>query len=486
VSTARTLPVILATVVTLLGLTPVPCARVAAATPRASATSSSCPAARDGVLNAAPLAAGTPKTVALTFDDGPGRSTQAIINILKSFHVRATFFNIGLSIAAYPSLVKEEAGDGFLLGDHTNSHPVMTTLSAKAQTDEIAEVSSRQRQITATVPCVFRPPYGDYSATTINVAHRQSMSVWMWSDGGGDWKAKGSGSAHWVHYIESSVIDQSRAQDHPVVLLHNQMIPMPATVAALPTIIRSFKSRGYTFVDLLGRSGPPGTCGVSSNPRRPTYSSLDSGTKLASGDTRTSPGGQFILSMRADGQLTYSERGGPTLWASPTNGNPGAVATVDGGALAIDSAAGVTLWTTPPSAASADLQLDSNGNLSLDSNARVLWSSRRTLTALHAGQYLLPGWYVSSPDSRCRLLATASGGLRLTSSDGQVLWSNVTRSPGSRTTLQRSGSLVTVNTAGGPVWTSSTPRHSDDFVSVTNKGTITIATRKGVVIWATQ
>jgi peptidoglycan/xylan/chitin deacetylase (PgdA/CDA1 family) len=486
VSTARALPVILALVVTLLGLTPLASTGAATAPLTASAISSSCPATQSGVLNSAPSVAGTSKTVALTFDDGPGRSTQAIINILKSFHVRATFFNIGLSIAAYPSLVKEEADDGFLLGDHTNSHPVMPTLSAKAQADEITEVSSRQRRITATVPCVFRPPYGDYNATTISVAHSHGMSVWMWSDEGRDWEARGSGSAYWVHRIESSVIDQSRSQDHPVVLLHNQMISMPATVAALPTIIRSFERRGYAFVDLLGRSGPPGTCGGSSNPPRPTYSSLDSGTELTSGDTRTSPGGQFVLSMGADGQLTYSETGGATLWASPTNGNPGAVASVDHGALSVDSADGATLWTTPPSDESADLQLDSNGNLSLDGDGSELWSSRSALTTLRAGQYLLPGWYVSSPNSRCRLLATPSGALRLTSSNGQVLWSNAPRSPGSRTSLQGSGSLVTTNAANEPVWTSSTPRHNDDFVSVTNKGTVTITTRSGVVIWATQ
>jgi peptidoglycan/xylan/chitin deacetylase (PgdA/CDA1 family) len=470
-----------------MNLAPLTSARVEAATLTPVAISSACPLPDSGVRNAAPTVAGASKTVALTFDDGPGRSTQAIINILKSFGVRATFFNIGLSIAKYPSLIKEEADDGFLLGDHTNSHPVMTTLSTKAQTSEIVQVSALQRQITGTVPCVFRPPYGDYDATTISVAHGHGMSVWMWSDGGGDWKAKGSGSAYWVHYIESSVIDSSRTQDHPVVLLHNQMISMPATVAALPTLIRSFKSRGYTFVDLLGRSGPPNTCGPSTEPPpQPTYSVLSSGTQLASGGTRTSLGGQFVLSMKASGQLTYSQSGGPTLWASPTSGNPGAVGAVNNGALTVISADGKVLWSTPPSGASADLRLESNGNLSLDNGGTELWSSHTSLTTMRAGQYLLAGWYVSSPNLRCRLYATAAGNLRLASGDHQTLWSNATRSPASRTVLQPSGSLVTMNTAGELVWTSSTPRHGGDLVSVTNKGTVTITTRSGVVVWATQ
>ena len=320
----KPLAVLLAVAVALLGPTIVSTVGSSVTVaPTTSVSSPSCPPVSIGVLNTAPSVAGSKKTVALTFDDGPGRSTQAIINILRSFHVRATFFNIGWDISDYPSLVREEAADGFLLGDHTNSHPDMTTLSAAAQTSEIVQVMDLQRRLTGTVPCVFRPPYGDYDATTLAIAHDHGLSLWMWSDSGNDWEAEGSGSSYWIHYIENSAIDGSIGQAHPVLLLHNQMIAMPATVAALPVIIRSFERRGYTFVDLLGRTGPPGVCGNPAAPvPAPTFSELSNGTTLSSGGTRTSPNGQFVLTMNTDGQLTYSEVGGPTLWSTPTSGSP--------------------------------------------------------------------------------------------------------------------------------------------------------------------
>jgi hypothetical protein len=344
-----------------------------------------------------------------------------------------------------------------------------------------------QRRLTGTVPCVFRPPYGDYDATTLAIAHDHGLSLWMWSDSGNDWEAEGSGSSYWIHYIENSAIDGSIGQAHPVVLLHNQMIAMPATVAALPVIIRSFERRGYAFVDLLGRTGPPEVCGSPAVPVPvPTYTALSNGTTLASGVTKRSPNGQFVLTMNTNGQLTYSEVGGPKLWSTPTSGSPGATAEVANGALSVTGTDGQTLWSTTTSGQIADLDLESNGSIVLVSGAVVLWSSDSTLTTMRSGNYLAPGWYVSSPNSRCQLTMTPTGALKLVTADHQTFWRNNTRALDGRTVLQPSGSLVTVNAAGNVVWSSVTPRHSNDFLSVTNAGTLTLASPNGVVFWATQ
>ncbi len=456
---------------------------VAAVAPTAS---SSCPPFTPGPHNAAPSVVGSEKTVALTFDDGPGDSTQAIINILRSFHVRATFFNIGWDMSDYPSLVKEEAADGFLLGDHTNSHPVMTTLSHAAQLAEIAQVSALQRRLTGTVPCVFRPPYGDYDATTMSIANSQGMSLWMWSGGGTDWEAQGSDSSYWVHYIENSVIDGAAGQRHPVVLLHNQMIAMPATVAALPDVIRYFERHGYTFVDLLGRSGPPGECGSPTAPAlTTTYTVLRSGTVVASGATVLSANHQFALTMRANGQLTYSEVGGPTLWSSPTTGSPGATAQIVNGTLSVRGSDGQTVWSASGEGPSADLELESDGSLTLVSRSGVRWTSHTTLSAIRPGTFLLPGWYVSSPNLRCRLTMTATGALRLVAAGHQTFWWNNATAPTGRTILERSGNVVIVTKAGAVVWTSESSGHPDDILTVTNQGTLHLVGRGGVV-WATQ
>jgi peptidoglycan/xylan/chitin deacetylase (PgdA/CDA1 family) len=220
----------------------------AAASPvETGALAVSCPAAPSGPHFYAP---GTGKTVALTFDDGPGKSTAAILAVLVRYRVPATFFNIGVNMAARPQLVRDEARDRYVLGDHTWDHPDMVLLSASEQAAELDRVSAEQLDLVGSVPCVFRPPYGDYDATTLALAHQRRMGVWLWSVDTQDWMADGSGSSYWVQRIIRLAEQEGGALRHPVVIMHNQPIGNPATVSALPAIIRFFRSHGYKFVAL--------------------------------------------------------------------------------------------------------------------------------------------------------------------------------------------------------------------------------------------
>jgi len=227
--------------------------------------STGCPAAPYGARSAAP---GSGKTVALTFDDGPGASTASILSILAEYGVPATFFNIGQNMAARPALVRQEASMGYVLGNHTWNHATLTTLSASAQAAEMDHATAEQVTLTSVQPCGFRPPGGNYNSTTLSLAQQRRMTVWTWSVDTEDWKANGSSSAYWVNRIVSLAESEGGVLTHPVVLMHNQPAGNPATVLALRTIIQYFGRHGYTFVDLLGRTAvhTPGTLGDEINP----------------------------------------------------------------------------------------------------------------------------------------------------------------------------------------------------------------------------
>ena len=218
--------------------------------PLSAAAVNTCPAVGSGINRTAP---GAGKTVALTFDDGPGASTDAILSILRNAGVTATFFNVGVNEAVRPATVRAMANQGFLLGNHTWSHPDMTRLSAAGQAAEMDNESAQQASIVGSFPCFFRPPYGATNATTLSLAQARRMAVWNWSVDTEDWKANGSADQFWVNRI-ITLAQAGGSQTHPVILLHNQANAMPATVAALPTIIAFYKARGYTFVDLMGRT----------------------------------------------------------------------------------------------------------------------------------------------------------------------------------------------------------------------------------------
>jgi peptidoglycan/xylan/chitin deacetylase (PgdA/CDA1 family) len=226
--------------------------------------STSCPAAPYGAQSAAP---GSGKTVALTFDDGPGASTASIVSILARYGLPATFFNLGQNMAARPALVQQEASMGYALDNHTWDHATLTTLSATAQGTEMDQASAEQVGLTGIQPCGFRPPGGTYNSTTLSLAQQRRMTVWTWSVDTEDWKANGSSSSYWVNRI-MSLAEKGSSLAHPVVLMHNQPAGNPATVLALPTIIQYFGSHGYTFTDLLGRTAArtPGSLGDEVNP----------------------------------------------------------------------------------------------------------------------------------------------------------------------------------------------------------------------------
>jgi len=211
-----------------------------------------CPAAPGGPHYYAP---GAHKTVALTFDDGPGRSTASIRKVLRRYGVAASFLNLGDNAAVRPGQVRDEARAGYVLGNHTWDHRDLTTMAAAGQGREIDLESAEQKRLVGAGPCVFRPPYGSYNPTTLRLARHRHLKVWMWSVDTEDWKADGSSSRYWVNRIVRLAKQEGGALRHPVVLMHNQPAGNPATVRALPAVIRYFRGHGYRFVDLVGRTG---------------------------------------------------------------------------------------------------------------------------------------------------------------------------------------------------------------------------------------
>ena len=254
----------------VLAVVLLPVINVAATPPAAAATG--CSRAPYGISSVAP---GNGKTVALTFDDGPGRDTRQIMAILAADHVTATFFNMGIHEAADHAIVRAQRAAGYVLADHTWDHQSLLGLDSAGQAAEIDRERSEQAGITGAYSCLFRPPYGSYDATTLALAQQRNMQIWNWSVDTEDWKAAGSGDAYWVDRITSRAEDGA-SQAHPVILMHNQTGGNPATVAALPRIIGFYRARGYAFVDLLGNTGPPSVRAVS-----PTLGSTRGGTRIA-------------------------------------------------------------------------------------------------------------------------------------------------------------------------------------------------------------
>jgi peptidoglycan/xylan/chitin deacetylase (PgdA/CDA1 family) len=191
--------------------------------------------------------------IALTFDDGPWNAppTSEFLRVLEREHVPATFFEIGDQIATFdPSggYARRMIADGDMLGDHSWTHPVMTSLSPGAQRAQLLDtVGAIRRQTGGFTPCLWRPPYGAVNASLVALARSLGLVTIMWDIDTRDWALPGVGA------IYGSVV--ANAHNGAIVLQHFGGGPRYETLAALPQEIATLRGEGYRFVTVTQMLG---------------------------------------------------------------------------------------------------------------------------------------------------------------------------------------------------------------------------------------
>lgn len=208
---------------------------------------------------------GRGKTVALTFDDGPGLSTPAILKILRKNNVPATFFMVGIQVERLPKIAQMVVDEGQLIGNHTYKHANLAGMSAAEQKKAMSgytAVASRENLPNA---CVMRPPYGATNRHTVPVATELGMTAWHWTTMTDD------SSQPILNYVPSwteSILRRATdtaGLEHPVILMHDgrgeisydKQYYQRHTERALQRIIDHYRDAGYTFIDLMGRTELP-------------------------------------------------------------------------------------------------------------------------------------------------------------------------------------------------------------------------------------
>jgi peptidoglycan-N-acetylglucosamine deacetylase len=193
-----------------------------------------------------PCAAGL---IALTFDDGPARGlTVRLVRILKRRHVPATFFMVGSRARTAPRAARVVARAGFPVGNHTWSHPKLTQLSDLRVRDELRRTTSRLRRLGIPPTPLMRPPYGDINARVRADVRDLGLVPVLWDIDSRDYRG---GSAD---RIARTILLRLRPHQSNIVLQHDGVRNSPASVRAVPTVIRVARHRGYCFTTL----GPDG------------------------------------------------------------------------------------------------------------------------------------------------------------------------------------------------------------------------------------
>ena len=188
---------------------------------------------REDIRASAPAGLEKPM-IALTFDDGPSRYSEALLDGLKERKVQATFFLLGVNMEGNEEIVKRMEEEGHLLGNHTYHHVQLNKVSSREAASEILTTNNRIFEAAGEYPIYIRPPYGEWNET---LEDQVDMIPVFWSVDSLDWKLQDAGAIR-KHVLET-------VEEGDIILMHDGY---EASVEAALGIVDQLLKEGYQFV----------------------------------------------------------------------------------------------------------------------------------------------------------------------------------------------------------------------------------------------
>ena len=194
------------------------------------------------------------KVCYLTFDDGPSQNTPKILDILKKYNVKATFFVINSSDIGYVKRIYEE---GHTVGLHTATHNYAAIYSSTdAYFKDLQQISDKVESIIGVKTTVMRFPGGSSNKVSakyckgimsqlVSLVPQKGYSYFDWNISSGD----ADYNTPSYTYIRNNVLNNAKDKNSVCVLMHDAAAKT-TTVQALPEIIEGLQKMGYSFAAL--------------------------------------------------------------------------------------------------------------------------------------------------------------------------------------------------------------------------------------------
>jgi peptidoglycan/xylan/chitin deacetylase (PgdA/CDA1 family) len=198
---------------------------------------------------------GRDRRIALTFDDGPAASTEAVLDLLSAEDAPATFFVIGGFVAGREATLQRASAAGHELGVHGFNHfNALLVREPETLTSELSSCADELERAVGKRPTLVRPPFGGDAGRTARAAAKVGLGpVVLWTVLCFDWEDDAQ---------SDSIVERALAEAHPgaIICLHDgdrkdPAVTRDATVAALPAIVQGLRGDGYELVtvsELIG------------------------------------------------------------------------------------------------------------------------------------------------------------------------------------------------------------------------------------------
>jgi peptidoglycan/xylan/chitin deacetylase (PgdA/CDA1 family) len=180
------------------------------------------------------------KTIYLTFDDGPIPDvTEFVLNTLKSFEAKATFFCIGDNIVKYPAIFNRTKAEGHLIGNHTFNH------LKGWKTEDTIYLDNFEKCQHLTQSDLFRPPYGRVKKSQIKLLRSRNpgLNIVMWDVLSGDFDVNLTPESCFNNVIRHT-------ESGSIVVFHDSIKAFERLEYTLPKVLSHFQKKGYQFKTL--------------------------------------------------------------------------------------------------------------------------------------------------------------------------------------------------------------------------------------------
>lgn len=192
------------------------------------------------------------KKVYLTFDDGPSRVTDDILDILDRYNVKATFFVLGVNVDENPELVKRAYDSGHFIASHGYTHKYSQIYESQenvlAEYNQSVEAIRRAIGVPTYDPHLFRYPGGSSGGTynavkqqSINLLKQNNITYTNWNCLTGD-----SAGSTTIDDMWRELNASAEGDDNLVILMHDAG-DKDVTVEFLPQLIEKYLAEGYEF-----------------------------------------------------------------------------------------------------------------------------------------------------------------------------------------------------------------------------------------------
>lgn len=153
------------------------------------------------------------KGIALTFDDGPNEIyTIQLLDLLKRYNAKATFFVVGEKVDRHPEIVRRIHREGHAIGIHHYQHLSSWKLTPSQLKEQLVKTDEAIFRATGEHPTLYRPPWGFFNLFTLQKA--KNLDIIIWSHIFGDWKTRN---------CKGNLLEGLRQvpEDGSIVLLHD-------------------------------------------------------------------------------------------------------------------------------------------------------------------------------------------------------------------------------------------------------------------------